>query len=248
MSAGAVLDRASPVPLYRQIETILRQEMLELQDVAQRGRLTENDLIARFGVSRATVRQALGRLAAAGLVHRHPRRGTYPSSRWPFEQPLSGMYSFVQSLQDAGLPYSASVVSLRMVRSANGLSDHFGGDVELVRVQRLHRLAGEPLIAETIWLRSQAVPGIKRLDLNGSVYELLRDRYGLSVTSATESIRPVVLDRRQSTLLEVAKGGPAFFVERLSHTAEGPVEVRHSLIRGDRYLYSVQLHPDGREP
>jgi DNA-binding GntR family transcriptional regulator len=30
-------------------------------------------------------------------------------------------------------------------------------------------------------------------------------------------------------------------VERVSYVEEQPVEVRHSLIRGDRYLYSVRL-------
>ncbi|MGH2469342.1 MAG: UTRA domain-containing protein, partial [Chloroflexota bacterium] len=78
-------------------------------------------------------------------------------------------------------------------------------------------------------------------DLTGSVYALLASRYGVQVTSARESIRPVVLDAAQAALLHTRRGAPALFVERLSLQGSRPVEVRHSVIRGDRYLYSIEL-------
>ena len=237
--AALTLDRASSVPLYRQIERLLRDEIGAATGAWPR-RLTENDLIDRFQVSRHTVRQALSMLTAAGLVERRPRSGTFPRLQPPIEQPLSGVYSFVASLRELGLPHRVRVLSLATVRPKNGPRRHLGATT-LVEVQRLHEVSGEPLVAETIWLPSRRVPGIQALDLSGSVYELLRQRYDLRVASARESIRPVVLNVRQSRLLGVQPGCPAFFVERASFDGGGPVEVRHSLIRGDRYLYSVQL-------
>ncbi len=231
------LDRTGGVPLYRQIERILRAE---LSQNGSASRLTENELIGRFQVSRHTVRQALGNLAAAGLIERRPRRGTFPNQRPPIEQPLSGVYSFVRSLRDLGLPHRARVVSVALVQSQDGLRDQLGVS-QLVELRRLHEVDGEPLVAETIWLPQKLVPGIEGLDLSGSLYELMQQRYGLRVSSARESIRPVVLNQRQSRLLGVGRGCPAFFVERVSFAVNGPMEVRHSLIRGDRYLYSVQL-------
>jgi GntR family transcriptional regulator len=246
MAAGAAvtLDRASPVPLYRQIERILRSELSA--DGALAHRLTETELMGRFRVSRHTVRQALGRLSAAGLIERHPRRGTYVRFGSPLEQPLSGLYSFVRSLQDFGLPYQVRVLSAQRVRSDNGLREHLG-TAELMELQRLHEVAGEPLVAETIWLASERVAGFETLDLSGSLYELLERRYGLHVTSAREWIRPVVLDGRQSELLGADRGSAAFSVERVSFIRDAPLEVRHSLIRGDRYLYSVHLHASSQE-
>jgi DNA-binding GntR family transcriptional regulator len=242
--AAAHLDRASAVPLYRQIERILRDELAAAESAVQQ-RITESELIGRFQVSRHTVRQALALLASAGLIDRRQRRGTYPVA--PIEQPLSGVYSFVRSLRELGVPYHSTVLSARVVTSQDGVHSQLGAS-QLLRLRRLHFLAGEPLIAETIWLPSASVPGIEACDLSGSVYELLQARFHIRVTSARESIRPVVLDGRQGKLLGVEKGFPAFFVERLSSGRGGPVEVRHSLIRGDRYLYSVQLRsPQGIE-
>jgi GntR family transcriptional regulator len=241
MLAGAavLLDRAGHVPLYRQIERILRDELAG-GDGALAHRLTENQLMGRFHVSRHTVRQALARLSAAGLIERRPRRGTFVRIGLPLEQPLSGVYSFVRSLQDLGLPYQVRVASVRRAQTDDRTREHLG-PATVAEVQRLHNIADEPLVAETIWLAGERVPDIEALDLTGSLYELLQQRYGLRVTSAREFIRPVVLDRRESLLLGVEPGCPAFFVERVSFVHDQPIEVRHSLIRGDRYLYSVQL-------
>ena len=238
------LDRAGPRPLYRQIEHILREELARTGDDG-RHRLTENDLIVRFGVSRFTVRQALAALAADGLIDRHQRRGTYARSTAPIEQPLGGLYSFAGSMRARGLPSTSQVLAARRIRASGPLRERLALDEQapVVQIDRLRLVAGEPLLLESIWLPAVDVPGIERLDLSGSVYEVLRECYGRRVTSARESIRPVVLGEDQATMLGAAAGAPAFFVERLSVEGKRPVEVRHSLIRGDRYLYSVDLRP-----
>jgi DNA-binding GntR family transcriptional regulator len=56
----------------------LRQEIVELH--LQPGeRLSENELAARFGTSRAPVREALIRLVEAGLIEVRPQRGSFVS-------------------------------------------------------------------------------------------------------------------------------------------------------------------------
>lgn len=58
-------------------ETLVRDLLQGLAEgrFAPGQRLTEPDLMARYGVGRSTVREALGRLAAAGLVDLAPHRG-----------------------------------------------------------------------------------------------------------------------------------------------------------------------------
>jgi hypothetical protein len=42
-----------------------------------------------------------------------------------------------------------------------------------------------------------------------------------------------------------AAGSPAFKVERTTWSDRGPIEWQESLVRGDRYLYSVELPRTG---
>ena len=60
------------------IYDVLRREIVKLQ-LRPAERLSENDLAARFGTSRAPVREALIRLVEDGLIEVRPQRGSYVS-------------------------------------------------------------------------------------------------------------------------------------------------------------------------
>ncbi|WP_157076758.1 GntR family transcriptional regulator, partial [Halalkalibacter krulwichiae] len=64
------IDRTSPVPLYKQIKEILIAELRANMDGPLRPISTEEELVLRFHVSRAPVRQALKELADEGYVYR----------------------------------------------------------------------------------------------------------------------------------------------------------------------------------
>ncbi|WP_170850216.1 MULTISPECIES: GntR family transcriptional regulator [unclassified Beijerinckia] len=63
--------------LYRQLETIVRGQIID-GELSPGDRLpSEADLSAQYSVSRATVRQALEALEREGLINRHVGRGTF---------------------------------------------------------------------------------------------------------------------------------------------------------------------------
>ncbi|MBC7169344.1 extracellular solute-binding protein [Candidatus Bipolaricaulota bacterium] len=77
------LDKKIAVPLYRQLKQILEEE-IERGAYRPGERIpTEEALCRQFGVSRVTVRQALGALANEGLVLRHQGSGTFVNHRLP---------------------------------------------------------------------------------------------------------------------------------------------------------------------
>ncbi|MGH2469973.1 MAG: GntR family transcriptional regulator, partial [Chloroflexota bacterium] len=201
------LRRQGDLPLYRQIERLLRAELAQAS-AESRPRFTENGLMARFGVSRYTVRQALGLLAQEGLIVRRHRGGTFASTRPPIEQPLGGVYSFARSMRDLGLAATSPVLLLRTVPARGPLQEQLKAPagLPLLELERLREADGEPVMLETLWIPAELAPGLPQLDLTGSVYALLASRYGVQVTSARESIRPVVLDAAQAALLHTRQG------------------------------------------
>jgi GntR family transcriptional regulator len=76
----STIDRASPVPYYEQLYTVLLDRIREGEFTAQDRLPSESELHREFGLSRATVRQALELLGTNGWAVRIPRRGYFASS------------------------------------------------------------------------------------------------------------------------------------------------------------------------
>ena len=79
--------RRSPIPLYIQVATLLRNRIADGHFRAGQKMPTQEELEEEFGVARVTVRQAVELLEKEGLVHRQQGRGTFvtphmPERRW----------------------------------------------------------------------------------------------------------------------------------------------------------------------
>lgn len=69
----------SPIPLYIQVATLLRNRITDGHYQAGQKMPTLDELIQEFGVARVTVRQAVEMLEKEGLVRRQQGRGTFIS-------------------------------------------------------------------------------------------------------------------------------------------------------------------------
>src|SRR5207244_1562317 len=71
------LTRDSGIPLYVQVREALRERLLAAEWGPEQPLPTEENLVEQFGVSRATVRQALADLVQEGLIVRRAGLGTF---------------------------------------------------------------------------------------------------------------------------------------------------------------------------
>ena len=60
---------------------------------------------------------------------------------------------------------------------------------------------GEPLVLEENYLPERLLPGLLAEDLSGSLYALVRERYGLSVARTRQELEPTPLDSGAAALL-----------------------------------------------
>jgi multiple sugar transport system substrate-binding protein len=71
------IDRNSPIPIYHQLQTLIR-EKIACGAWRPGDRIpTEHDLCEMYNISRSPVRQALSELAQEGVLVRRPGRGTF---------------------------------------------------------------------------------------------------------------------------------------------------------------------------
>lgn len=235
------VDRSSPVPLYYQVaqqfEHAIRSGTL------QPGSRLENEveLAGRLGLSRPTVRQAIGYLVDQGLIVRRRGVGTqvvHSQVRRPLE--LSSLYD---DLASVGADPSTTVRSLveRPADEDEAAALELPPGAAVLYVERIRCTAGEPLA-----LMTNALPvGVVDLteDALGAVglYQLLRDR-GVHLHLAKQHVGARTATTAQARQLDERRGAPLLTMSRVAYDTGGrPVEYGRHLYRASRYSFELTL-------
>jgi len=238
------LDRSSEVPAYAQIEQRLSR-MIGSGELPVGGRVpSERELAEMAGVSRLTARAALDSLARRGMLARGlGRRGTVVSSR-KVTLPLTQLAGFTDMLGRDGVHAAARILHLDRLPAAEEVARELelGTGEEALRLRRLRLADGEPITLEDSWLPAARFPGLLERDVRGSLYQLMRDHYGIAPAHAVQRLEPVLAEHEQAALLQVAPGSPLMLVHRLARCAAGiPVEFALDRHRGDRARFVVEV-------
>jgi GntR family transcriptional regulator len=235
------LDPGSPVPLHHQLAQQLRASLDSGSLPVGQTLPPEDDIATYLHVSRSTVRQALASLVHEGRLDRRRNRGTVVTAP-PVQQSLEGFYSFARMMAERGMAQHSRVLLLTLRAAPDDVSSILQCRTsDAVFLERLRYAEESPLLLERCWFAQDVGQHFFAEDLaTASLYDIL-EKHGIPVSRATETIRPVIVCADDAKLLTVEAGNPAFFVERISYCAGRAIEVRRSLIRGDRYLYSVDL-------
>ncbi len=238
----APLEKTSPLPLYFQLQERLRVaiETGEIKPGAQIP--SEGELCRRYGVSHATVKQALGNLVNQQLLYRVRGKGTFVAEPRVQKGPRK-LQSFTEEMQELGFLVSSHVLEARVVPANAGVADKLGMyEGEPATLIRRLRLASDRVIAlQAAYLPAARCPDLVDEDLSGSLYERLR-RYGLRPVQAHETYSAVALGQTEAELLDMVVGSPALRCERVSRSADGKaIEYVQSVMRGDLYEGNVEL-------
>jgi GntR family transcriptional regulator len=227
------ISRFSPLPLHYQISEQLRHEIGNGRYAAGQPLASESELMARFGVARGTIRQALAALRADGSIA--GGRGRPPTVRGArLAQPFTELLSFSAWVSSLGRKPSGKVIEFARrpadVEVAEALGVPRGEPVFcLVRV----RLADEEalMIERTVFPAAvgQLVGGLE-LDRQ-SIYAELAEQ-GVVFDSARQIVDAVGASPVDARLLGVPPRTPLLRVRRHSFSPDGvPLEWSE-----DRYL------------
>jgi GntR family transcriptional regulator len=243
-----VVDRRAPEPAHVQIATWLRDGITR-GELAPGDRLPgERDLADRLGVSRMTLRQALSELETAGdLVRVAGRAGGAFVAEPRVEVDLTHLSGLTDQLRRAGRRAGARVLVARRVVPEPDIAAALGlaGRAQAVQVVRVRSANQLPVAVETSWFPARLVPGMLDQTLSGSLYAVLRKRYGHEPVSAVERLEPMLATHELAAHLAVAPGVPLLRVERVAQDAAGTVvEFARDVFRCDRVDFLVRRTPD----
>ncbi len=239
-SRATRLDRASAVPVWRQIER-------DLHDRLEAGEFAasfpgEFELAEQYAVSRHTVREALRSLRAEGTIS--SGRGRRPRiTPAVITQPTGVAYSLFASVEGAGLS-QVSVVRVMDLRADGVVAARLGLEesTPLFHLERLRLAGDEPLALDRVWLPATVAEPLLGADFRRtSLYDELLEHSGVPITGGEETVRAVIPSPAEHEVLGLIPPAAVFSVERTGTSSGVPVEWRHTLVRADRFWLTNEL-------
>ena len=210
---------------------------------------TEAELCDAFGVSRITVRKAVDELVNENILIRQQGRGTFVAAH----NRARLMFHFFHIVRNDGSKLTPEVVMLSFSR---GLADveeaaHLGikAGSKVYRIKNVLRLAGEPMIFDTIVIPQTMFPKLTAARFKGrpnTIYHLYQSEYGITVVRSAERLRARLADAESAGILEIKQGAPLLEIRRVALTFNDvPVEFRRSLVDTEHYEYFSDLAKSG---
>lgn len=244
----AFLD--SGVPLYYQLATILRENIISGRYVVGDKLPTEAEFVSQYAVSRATVRGALRSLKDEGLIRRQAGRGTFVSGMPEFIGTLK-MDGTLNGLIAMGLATSPRLVDLQEVTVTPHQAEVLGMEpgTPAIRAYRVRYYKDHPYcyIINTLPLDIGKKISASEWE-SGSILMHLQARHHIQLGDADEYVRATVADANLARWLQVRIGAPLLQVEYLIRDADGhPVESPIIYYRSDLHAFTLRLtwSPEG---
>lgn len=230
----------SQVPKHEQLRLIiLRLAKDELEPGARLP--SERTLMDSYGVSRITVRAAIGRLVNEGHLVRVPAKGTFVADS-PVQSTLH-LASFTQEMEAMGHVPSTVVLVAELTAAPQDTADVLGlaSGAEAYHLKRLRLADGRPVSVDDAWYNPEHAPGLLGIDLSGSVYKALAAQFGHQIDRARQSVRSEGAPTDVGALLGTGTGAPVLAFDRVSFSGALAIEHSRSWYRSDRYSLTMEV-------
>src|SRR5512136_606932 len=226
------------IPLYYQIETILRRKILsgELQPLTSIP--TEDALAQEFDVSRITIRQALGLLEKDGLVTRQRGKGTFVSEGVKaFES--AKLTGSMEDLILIGVQTSTKILDFSWSEAPQSVRERLGlgEESQVLRIEKIRLVDSRPFSYVINYLPQKIGQKIKPEDLTAKpLLMVMEENLGIRPDEADQTIEATIADAHVAPLRDIRMGDPLLKVERTVFDVKNkPVECVFVLYRADKY-------------
>ncbi len=232
-------------PRYVQVATDLRAALAR-GDFADGDQLpTETALCTRYGVSRFTVREALRRLQAEGLIRRRRGSGTVVdrSGGHALRQPLGDVAELLQYA--AGSTFGIERHGIVTLGAARAAITGLPASSRWSLLTGLRTMAGQaaPIAVTDVFIHADlaaCVPGLR----GGSeaLFRQLERLGGFTIARVAQDIQAVAAGAREATALHLPRRTPCLRIIRAYLDGDGrTVEVSVSTHPGEAFTYSMHI-------
>lgn len=236
------IDQSSGVPLYKQIENFIREEIGSGKYDDGSFLPREEMLANKFGVSRNTVRQGIASLVNEGVLKRTPGKGTVLTERTITTQ-LSEWHSFRNEMEKKGIEVKDHYVNAEFEHAPIEAYQKLkvSQDKKLFKLERLRGDKIAPFVYFISWFHPRTQLD-ENEDYTGSLYSILEEKHSVIPAYSEEVLDAIEADGKIAEYLQIEQHKPVLFRKRLvSDSRERPIEFNLGYYRSDKFKYSIRF-------
>jgi GntR family transcriptional regulator len=182
---------------------------------------------------------------AEGILRKEKGTGTFVASATPvtLKHQLKQISSFGEELGEIGLTVKTIILSKGIEEAPEQVAKALilGPNSKVVAIRRLRTGDNIPFIYEESYLPSNLFKDILDMDLTGSMYKILAERFNIVLARSDQTIRAVNLKGKIATYFHLPENAAALFMKSVTFDENNvPIEVLYSYHRGDKCIFEVE--------
>lgn len=243
---SSVIDPSHIIPKYYQLANILRRQIEEGMFKSHENIPSERHLESQYNLSRPTIRQAIDLLERQGLLYRVHGKGTFVSPP-KIQMGMQELTSFSEDMRSRGMKPGHRILDFEEIIPPKKIAQRLEisePERKVLRIKRLRLGNNEPIGIQDSYVALPKEQVIKRSEIeeSGSIYAIMREKYGQFPTEAEETLEVTLATLEEANLLQIPEGSPLLLNERLTWSQDRQaIEFVRILYRGDRYKYYTRL-------
>lgn len=215
------IDKDSPVPIYHQVATNIRERIINNEWKENEKIPSEAVLAQEYEISRVTLRQALNKLDEEGIIKRIQGKGMYVQyNPKPFVHDFSLPSAMGSKLEQSGHNLTPVLITSTICEPISHINEQLkiGENENLVYIKRLFLYNNKPIGLNRSWLAGSMVPGITEKPLiNNRLSKTLSENYRLTPAYLENSLQSIIPNAADMKLLNVQYTVPATLLKSVSY-------------------------------
>jgi len=232
-----MIDKNSPIPVYYQLKNDLTSKIAKGVWKSGDCIASERELCEIYGVSRMTIRQAVGELVQEGVLLRIKGKGTFVCEQKLKQQ---DMMSFTEIIKKTGNELVTEVLEFSTIETPEDFEDIFTLD-NLYKIKRKRIVDKECVALETVYIPVDYCGYIDKDMLNGSLFKIL-EKFGYIVDYSTSSISAIIINEELKEIFEVDQEVPMLkVISKTYDNKDKMIFLEEAIYRSDKYLLEVNI-------
>ncbi len=233
-----------PTPLYFQLKNILKSKITSNELKGQERLPSESELCIEYGLSRATVRQALSELVKEGFIYRERGKGSFVTDRTGLKQ--LALKGTIENLIAAGRGTRLKVLAYKEFPPPPHVAKIFRlkKDQNVFVVEAVRLATKGPFGYSFVYLPPDLGEKISPEELSEKIDMIvfIEEKSNARAHRATQTIDVAIADEVVARNLSIPPKSPVLVIEREYYSRGGsPMFMALTYFRPDLYKYRIEL-------